>query len=126
MPNQTGDYTIVAADDDKTFTALGAHFPPAFTLDDGLPVDFGIRLAGGLIVKPPVGERIRTGAQVHAAGAAVRVTEIRDNHLIAKISGEPIDADRHEFYTEVKAVTYHRISIARGDERWRGQVILDI
>jgi len=62
----------------------------------------------------------------HFGIAAVRVTEIRDNHLITEISGEPIDTDRHEFHTEVKAVTYHRISIAREDERWRGQVILDI
>jgi len=80
MPNQIGDYTIVAADDNKTFTTLGSLFPPAYTLDDGLPVDFGVRLAGGLIVKPPAGERIRTASQVHAPGAGVRVTDGKHLH----------------------------------------------
>jgi SHS2 domain-containing protein len=58
--------------------------------------------------------------------ATVRITAINGSDLAAEISGEPLDTDRHEFHTEVKAVTYHQISITRRDDQWAGQVILDI
>lgn len=58
--------------------------------------------------------------------AQVRVKRIDENIVEAEIVGEPLDAARHEFHTEVKAVTYHQLSIASADGLWRGRVILDI
>ncbi len=43
-----------------------------------------------------------------------------------QLIGEPLDPDRHELRTEVKAVTYHQLKIAQEEERWVGRVILDI
>ena len=34
------------------------------------------------------------------------VTEMNDEYLTATVEGEKLDIDRHEIYTEVKAVTY--------------------
>ena len=60
--------------------------------------------------------------------AAVRVTRIdeRSPAVEAELSGEPYDAGRHELKTEVKAVTYHQLKIAREGDGWTGRVILDI
>jgi len=47
--------------------------------------------------------------------------------LEARVAGEPYDAGRHVFNTEIKAVTYHLLQV-RQDEQgvWRGRVILDL
>ncbi len=60
------------------------------------------------------------------AVAAVRVGEISQTAVAGEIAGEPFDPGRHEFQTEVKAVTYHLLRIARQDQRWTAQVILDV
>jgi SHS2 domain-containing protein len=46
--------------------------------------------------------------------------------LDATLGGEPIDTARHILDHEVKAVTYHGLSLARTDEGWTAEVILDI
>ena len=58
--------------------------------------------------------------------AGVRVGRISRTNVEAEIAGEPFDPARHEFDTEVKAVTYHQLRIARDGDQWTGRVILDI
>lgn len=58
--------------------------------------------------------------------AAVRVTEASETSVTAELSGESLDPDRHEIAAEVKAVTYHKLSVEPTDDGWAGQVILDL
>jgi len=46
--------------------------------------------------------------------------------LTAKCYGEPIDREKHELRTEVKAATYHKMEIVEKDGEWRAQVIVDV
>jgi len=58
--------------------------------------------------------------------ASVSVDEINDTAVTADIVGEPYDEARHDLATEVKAVTYHQLKIAREADHWIGRVILDL
>ena len=58
--------------------------------------------------------------------ASVDVTAVSDNAVEAELSGEQYDPARHELKTEVKAVTYHQLQVARAAEGWTGRVILDL
>ena len=46
--------------------------------------------------------------------------------LKAKVSGEPLDAERHHQRADVKAVTLHDFSVEKKDGGWRARVLLDI
>ena len=46
--------------------------------------------------------------------------------LKAGARGERFDPSRHEFKTEIKAVTYHQVEVAQKDGIWVGKVIFDI
>jgi len=58
--------------------------------------------------------------------ARVRVADADEYHVAATLAGEPYDPRRHEIHTEVKAVTYHLLRVAREDNRWTGRVVLDL
>jgi len=62
----------------------------------------------------------------HFVVAAVKVGTISEAAVEAELAGEPFDPARHELRTEVKAVTYHQLRIARQGAHWAGRVILDI
>jgi SHS2 domain-containing protein len=40
--------------------------------------------------------------------------------------GERFDPDRHEFRQEIKAVTYHELSVRSADGRWLARIIFDV
>lgn len=46
--------------------------------------------------------------------------------LEAEVRGEPFDAGRHRPHHEVKAVTYHELSVRERNGEWEARVILDI
>ena len=46
--------------------------------------------------------------------------------LVAKLTGEAYDPSRHEIKVEIKAVTYHQLTIKQEGGQWVGRVILDI
>ena len=47
--------------------------------------------------------------------------------LVAQAEGEAVDPQRHTLGTDVKAVTYHHLSVQRHAEGgWRATVILDV
>ncbi len=54
------------------------------------------------------------------------VLKLSDRAVVAEARGEPYDPERHEIFTEVKAVTYHGLEINQTDEGWEAQVILDL
>jgi SHS2 domain-containing protein len=45
--------------------------------------------------------------------------------LTARCRGEPIDPEKHQLFTSVKAATYHGLELSH-DNGWRIQVILDV
>lgn len=54
-------------------------------------------------------------------------TAFGEEYLKATCLGEPIDPERHMLRTEVKAATYHRLSLGRDESgQWRARVILDV
>ena len=57
---------------------------------------------------------------------AVCVRDIDGKSVRAELVGEAYDPARHRFETEVKAVTYHQLKVAREGEKWIGRVILDV
>ncbi len=46
--------------------------------------------------------------------------------LEGKAFGEPVDPEKHNPKTEIKAITYHRLKVNRENGIWRTTVILDI
>ena len=55
-----------------------------------------------------------------------KITEIDETKLLASVLGEKLNPDRHEIYTEVKAVTYHQLYIKETNSGWEAQVIFDL
>ena len=46
--------------------------------------------------------------------------------LSATASGESYDPTRHEIKTELKAVTYHQVSLHQSREGWCARVVIDV
>jgi SHS2 domain-containing protein len=49
-----------------------------------------------------------------------------DGRLSATCRGEPMDSKRHEMDHEVKAITYHGLSVDQQNGTWIAEVIVDI
>ena len=54
------------------------------------------------------------------------IKEINVERLRAIAKGEKIDPDRHHVKTEIKAVTYHELTVEENAEGWTAQVIFDL
>lgn len=54
------------------------------------------------------------------------VTELDDQHLRARVSGEPLDPRRHAICGGVKAATLHQLSLQPHEDGWEGFVLLDV
>jgi len=54
------------------------------------------------------------------------ILELNKQKIVAKVSGEPYNAKKHQLKMEIKAVTYHTLKIERVDKRWRARVIFDV
>ena len=51
---------------------------------------------------------------------------VGDNGLSATAWGEPLDPNRHQLLHEVKAITYHGLTVEQTDQGWLAEVIVDI
>ena len=51
---------------------------------------------------------------------------VRDDGLTGAAWGEPVDRARHVLEHEVKAITYHGLSVERDGDGWMAEVIVDI
>lgn len=49
-----------------------------------------------------------------------------DRELRVRLCGEPFDPARHAFRTEIKAVTYHELTVEESSDGWRARIILDV
>jgi SHS2 domain-containing protein len=58
--------------------------------------------------------------------AEVTVNEIGPTAVRGMIRGERFAPTRHEFYSEIKAVTYHDLAVTGGDAGWQARVIFDV
>lgn len=51
---------------------------------------------------------------------------VRADRLSATAWGEPLDPERHLLNHEVKAITYHELSVSPTADGWQAEVIVDI
>jgi len=56
----------------------------------------------------------------------VSIINRRGYTLDAKLYGEPLDLDKHNYKVEIKGVTYHMMSIQKEGDRYRLTFLLDL
>jgi SHS2 domain-containing protein len=57
----------------------------------------------------------------------IEVTGITAERVEARLWGEKLDFERHDFYTEIKAVTYHQLSVSQSANGcWQARIIFDV
>lgn len=54
------------------------------------------------------------------------ITNLTDTHLSASVQGEAFVENKHIIKTEIKAVTYHGLSIVQEETQWKARVIFDL
>jgi SHS2 domain-containing protein len=54
------------------------------------------------------------------------IIEIDPQHLQGRVSGELFNPSKHRINTEIKAVTYHQVTVRETPEMWTGRVIFDV
>lgn len=54
------------------------------------------------------------------------IVSLSDTRLEALVRGETVDAARHALSKEVKAATYHRLSVTKRADLWEATVLLDL
>ena len=55
-----------------------------------------------------------------------RVEAISETSVRGLARGEPYDSARHEFRTEIKAVTFHELYVREGPDGWEAAVVCDV
>ncbi len=55
-----------------------------------------------------------------------RVDAVSDTHVRGVARGEAYDPGRHEFRTEIKAVTFHGLSVCETPSGWSATVVCDV
>ncbi len=56
----------------------------------------------------------------------VYINDIHDTHLTAEISYDEFDPKTHEILKDIKAVTYHGISVEQTSFGWQATIIFDV
>jgi SHS2 domain-containing protein len=59
-------------------------------------------------------------------GGRTRSRSAHPAELTATVRGEPIDLGRHQIEDEVKAITWHGLTVERHPNGWLAEVIVDI
>ncbi len=54
------------------------------------------------------------------------ILSISEYQLMAVITADPYDPDRHLVNNEIKAVTYHQIQVNSIDNGWESKIIFDV
>lgn len=55
-----------------------------------------------------------------------KITEMRDDSVSGRATGEISDPVRHRARTEVKAVTYHQVFVRQEAGSWKARVVFDV
>ena len=58
--------------------------------------------------------------------AEVVIAEIDRTHVAGLLRGERYDPTRHDFHGEIKAVTYHGLTVQPEGDVWQARVIFDV
>jgi SHS2 domain-containing protein len=56
----------------------------------------------------------------------INIPSISDKKLLASITYDQFDPDIHEVKNEIKAVTYHQISVKQISDGWKAKIIFDV
>ena len=56
----------------------------------------------------------------------VHIRELSDDRVAGDLLWEPFDRSRHRHRREVKAVTYHQVSVEQQPAGWRARLVLDV
>lgn len=62
----------------------------------------------------------------HRLFGKFEIRDINDRMIVAEVSGETINPDRHTIFTEIKAVTFHGLRLEKSDNGWEAQIIFDL
>lgn len=62
----------------------------------------------------------------HKLYGQFEIVSISETELTAEAGSEKIDPERHTIYTEIKAVTFHGLSVEQNNGRWEARVIFDM
>lgn len=62
----------------------------------------------------------------HLVLAHASVSQAGETQLTAVLGGEPYDEARHERHPEIKAVTWHELSVTQVGDHWEAVFILDL
>jgi SHS2 domain-containing protein len=54
------------------------------------------------------------------------LSELTRQRIVAQLSGQPYDPQKHEIKTDIKAITYHGLSIKKTKTAWKARVIFDV
>ena len=58
--------------------------------------------------------------------ASVEIKQISAKRIVAVVSTEPYQPERHRIRNEIKAVTYHQIDVSESLTGWEAKIILDV
>ena len=62
----------------------------------------------------------------HILVSAIEIRSISPIQLQSTLTVVPLKRGRHEILREIKAVTYHQISVERKNDGWEARIIFDI
>ena len=54
------------------------------------------------------------------------IDDVAEGRVEGRLSGETLDLKRHDFFTEIKGVTYHDFKVWQEDGLWRARMIFDV
>jgi SHS2 domain-containing protein len=129
----TGDLAIEIIADTR-----GELFAEALTAMSRLMADpYLIRMTADRLIPVSAGNDAEALRDVLAAALNVFVidgfiwydAELRENDsgsIVARLEGEQFDSARHQLLEEIKAVTYHRLSVEHRGDEWRAMVVFDV
>lgn len=55
-----------------------------------------------------------------------KLLELTARHVVAQLQGESYNSKKHQLKKEIKAVTYHGLSVKKTAQGWKGKVIFDV
>ncbi|MBF0457102.1 MAG: archease [Nitrospirae bacterium] len=59
-------------------------------------------------------------------GRQVNIASLDNRHLSAEIKGEHFNLEKHDCGFLIKAATYHKLQLDKGDKGWTAVIIFDI
>jgi SHS2 domain-containing protein len=55
-----------------------------------------------------------------------KLLKLTAGQIVAQVQGESYDSDKHQLKKEIKAVTYHGISVKKTNQSWKAKIIFDV